>query len=114
MRTLNILIAILFMSLPAVSIAADNEPPFEFAGTIDRIDSGSEVIVVGDMLFRFSPGMTVLDTGHHVVDRKKLRTGMKVGINTYRRGEQSDAIRYVHEVQILHSSVNIEKLMDDN
>lgn len=114
MRTLKSLIAIFFIALPMLSSAADNDPQFEFAGTVDSIDMDNEMIIIGDMPFRFSPAITVLDTGRHPVDRKKLATGTKVGIKTYSRGEQGDATHYVYEIQMLRSNVDLEKLMDDN
>ncbi|HHJ16844.1 MAG TPA: hypothetical protein ENJ80_09125 [Gammaproteobacteria bacterium] len=111
MRTLKTLIAVCLIALPMLSSAADTarEPRFEFAGTVDRIDTDNNVIIIGDMLFRISPSMTVIDTRQRPVDRKKLKLGMKVGINTY----QSEAGRYVHEMQILPSNANLEELMDD-
>ncbi|VAW75053.1 hypothetical protein MNBD_GAMMA15-1900 [hydrothermal vent metagenome] len=113
MRTLKTLIAILFIALPTLSYAADNEPRFEFAGTVDRIDVENDAIIIGDMLFRISPGLTIRDTRQNVVNLGKLQNGMKVGINTYSRGEPSNAPLYVNEVQIFRSNVNLRDIADN-
>ncbi len=114
MRTMKTLIAILFITLPMLSYAEGTAPRFEYAGTIDRMDAGSDVVIIGDMPFRFSPGIVVRDRRQNAVSTEKLHSGMKVGVKTYIREGQSDPIHYVHEIQILPDNTNLDAIMDDD
>ena len=91
---MRILRTLLFMPLALLmtgALAGSYPDKFRHAGTVDRIDLRNRTIVVSDMLWQITDYVQVRDGSGKLMDLRRLRLGMEVGLIT-QSAAQGDAI----------------------
>ena len=109
-KIIHLLLALLLSGFLTPGISVAKEYPYKIMGVVDRIDTATGEIIIGDMFYRLSPNVTIRDSKNRLVKSNKVQQGKKIGANSYGGGSE----QYIHEIRLLPDNFDLSSISQDD